>query len=151
MRWIPVILWMGLIFIGSTDLLSSGRTSRFIGPVLRWLKPDVTEGQIRFVQMIVRKTGHLAEYAILAALILRALRDMEDRRRAIRVAILLSIAYAASDEWHQLFVPTRQGSVWDVVIDAVGAALGASLWEAGSRRCRTRTGLKVNALAQITD
>ncbi len=151
MRWVPVILWMMLIFVGSTDLLSSGRTSRFIGPVLRWLKPDVTEEQIRFVQMIVRKTGHLTEYAILAALILRALRDMEDRRHALRVALLLSIAYAASDELHQSFVATRQGSVWDVVIDAVGAALGAGLWEAWNRRGLTRTNFKASAPAEITN
>lgn len=142
---------MGVIFIGSTDVLSSGRTSRFIGPVLRWFKPDVTGEQIRFVQMIVRKTGHVIEYAVLAALILRALRDTEDRRRALRVALLLSVAYAVSDEWHQSLVATRQGSVWDVAIDAAGAALGAGLWEARSRRCRTRTSLRVGARRQMTD
>ena len=72
--WLPVILWMGLIFCGSTDVLSSQRTSRFIGPFLRWLNPNISEETISAVQTVVRKGGHVTEYSVLAALIWRARR-----------------------------------------------------------------------------
>jgi len=40
--WLPVLIWLCLIFIGSTDLMSAEQTSRFFVPFLRWLKPDVS-------------------------------------------------------------------------------------------------------------
>src|SRR6266487_5867071 len=72
--WLPVVLWMGLIFGGSTDVMSSHRTSRFIGPLLRWLNPNISDEAIRAVQTVVRKGGHVAEYSVLAVLIWRGRR-----------------------------------------------------------------------------
>jgi VanZ family protein len=125
---------MGLIFGASTDLLSSGRTSRYIGPFLRWLHPGVSELSIKRVQLAVRKCGHVTEYALLALLLYRALR----RTRGVAPnqwcrpcavgAFALAVLYAASDEWHQSFVPSRDGTVHDVIIDGAGAALGLLLW-----------------------
>src|SRR5690349_15241729 len=74
LAWLPVVLWLALIFTFSTDAGSSKRTSRIIGPLLRWLHPGVSEETINTVQTVVRKGAHLTEYAILAALIWRALR-----------------------------------------------------------------------------
>lgn len=143
--WCPVVLWMMLIFAGSTDLLSSRRTSRIIGPLLRFFDPTVTEETIRFVQMGVRKTGHLTEYAILAALACRAFSGPATSARAASPPIatsagaaaawrawLLSTLYAATDEIHQSFVSSRQGSPWDCLIDSVGAFAGLCLvrWRA---------------------
>ena len=59
--WVPVLLWMVFIFIGSTDLMSAEHTSRFIGPVLRWFAPDITDATIASVQLVVRKCAHLAD------------------------------------------------------------------------------------------
>src|SRR5688500_10779108 len=73
--WLPVLLWMVFIFIGSTDLMSAEHTSRFIGPFLRWFAPDITDATIASIQLVVRKSAHLTEYAILAALLYRALRQ----------------------------------------------------------------------------
>jgi VanZ family protein len=119
---------MGLIFVGSTDLLSNHQTSRFIGPVVRWFYPEASAHTIRTVQMVVRKTGHLTEYAILAAVLWRALalslmRSTWSWRRA-GLCFAVSVGYAVTDELHQVLVTTRQGAVADVFIDAVGAALG---------------------------
>src|SRR5437867_11861276 len=72
--WLPVVLWLGLIFGGSTDVLSSQRTSRIIGPLLRWLNPDISDETIRAVQAAVRKGSHVAEYSVLAMLVWRARR-----------------------------------------------------------------------------
>ena len=65
---------MGLIFAGSTDILSSQHTSRIIGPLLRWLNPNVSDQTIRAVQAVVRKGSHVAEYSVLALLLWRARR-----------------------------------------------------------------------------
>ena len=72
--WLPVVLWMGLIFYGSTGVLSTQRTSRIIGPLLRWLNPGISDEAISALQTVVRKGGHLSEYSILAVLIWRARR-----------------------------------------------------------------------------
>ncbi|MBI3876453.1 MAG: VanZ family protein [Verrucomicrobia bacterium] len=138
--WLPAVLWMALIFGGSTGALSSQHTSRFIVPFLRWLKPDVSDETIRGVQFCVRKTGHLCEYAVLAWLLWRARRKplRDDARswdwREAGLAGLLATLYAATDEWHQSFVPSRDASVVDVMVDAAGASLGMLvLWQAGRR------------------
>ena len=116
-HWLPVLVWMIFIFVGSTDLLSAEHTSRFIGPFLRWFSPDVSDTTIASVQLVVRKCAHLTEYAILAALLFRAL-------RMFGVALLVAAVYAALDEFHQSFVASRTASPWDVGVDCVGAALG---------------------------
>ena len=123
--WLPVLAWMVFIFIGSTDLLSAEHTSRFIGPFLRWFAPDVSEATIASIQLVVRKCAHLTEYAILAALVYRALRV--HRERVLVPAFLLAAIYAALDEFHQSFVPSRTTSPWDVMIDCFGAAIGLAL------------------------
>jgi VanZ family protein len=129
--YLPVVLWMSIIFMGSTDLGSSKRTSRIIGPILRYFKPDVTDETIRAVQMVIRKGGHVTVYAVLAALAWRARRVA----RGVKVGeggwswpemwgiAAFCAAYAMTDELHQTYVSSRQGSPWDVTIDTVGAIL----------------------------
>ncbi|MEY2504350.1 MAG: hypothetical protein QOG27_630 [Verrucomicrobiota bacterium] len=131
--WLPVVAWMIFIFLGSTDLLSAEHTSRFIGPFLRWFAPDVSDATIASVQLFVRKCGHLLEYAILAALLYRALRTW--RGHLFGVAFIFTAIYAAFDEFHQSFVASRTGSPWDVVVDCAGALLGLLFfWLLGNRK-----------------
>lgn len=132
--YLPVVLWMSVIFIASTDLGSTRHTSRIIGPILRWFDPDVTDATIRTVQAVIRKGGHVAEYAILAGLFWFAARIAQgkrpllidwQRRESSRIVLWCAL-YAVTDELHQMFVSTRQGSLVDVMIDSVGAICG--LW-----------------------
>ena len=71
--------------------------------------------------LILRKIAHLSEYAILGALLLRAI-----QRPA--VAILAGCLYAVTDEVHQMFVEGRVGAPLDVAIDTVGALVGVLVW-----------------------
>ena len=131
--WWPAWAWMGLIFIGSTDLLSFPRTSRFLGPWLRWLNPDITPEGIAQVQFLIRKLAHLTEYAVLALLVMIGLSRtfrlwcLEWSARRAWMALTLCAAYAASDELHQAFVSSRTGSPVDVGIDICGAALALGM------------------------
>ena len=139
--WLPVVLWMGLIFYGSTGVLSTQRTSRIIGPLLRWLNPGISDEAISVVQTVVRKGGHLSEYSILAVLLWRARRKPVKNdprpwswREAARVVVYSGL-YAATDEFHQWFVPSRGASVWDALLDMLGATAGLFLlWALGRRR-----------------
>ncbi len=142
-RWLPVGLWMALIFVVSTSLGSFEHTSLIVEPLLRWLNPGISPSAIELVHVLIRKAGHLTEYAILAALILRAEEmphptDLTRRYwRSAGWALLLTAFYAATDEWHQSFVPGRTASPVDVLIDSIGGLLAislATLWRKFSHR-----------------
>ena len=105
--WLPPIAVMGLIFaLSSMPSEDVDRTA---------------------IEVALRKVGHFAEYAVLAALWLRALRSRLDLRIAIGLAFLLTVAYAVSDEVHQTLVDGRVASPFDVMIDAAGAAAALAL------------------------
>jgi VanZ family protein len=99
--WLPVALWAALIFtFSSIPSLDSGLGT--------W-------------DTVLRKLAHLAEYAVLGALLYRALR----REPA---AIALGSLYAVTDEVHQTFVSGREGSPLDWLIDTVGVIAGVLLF-----------------------
>ena len=127
-NWLPVIVWVGVIFLGSTDLMSAEHTSRFIVPFLRWLKPDISAETLASIHFIVRKCTHVGEYAILALLLLRAATLITNSKRSISILYLsvlgVSLIVAATDEFHQTFVASRGASVQDIMIDSSGAVLG---------------------------
>jgi VanZ family protein len=131
--WLPLLLWLCVIFSASADTRSTERTSRFLEPFLRWIKPDISAEAIGVVRLIARKTAHVVEYAILAWLTWRAFRRpiRGDRRpwswRLATGVLLCVILYAASDEWHQAFVPNRTGAFTDVCIDVAGGIIGIAL------------------------
>ncbi len=140
--WLPVLIWLGVIFVDSTDLMSAEHTSRFIEPFLRWLRSDISPETIARVHLIVRKAAHLTEYGVLALLTLRALRAGADRIEKIALGAVIGIAaiVAACDEYHQSFVASRTASPVDVAIDVTGAALAlAILWVCRARRPDPRT------------
>ena len=123
--WGPILVWMSVIFLASADTNSGMHSSWIIEPICRWLFPHITFEQLNNVHLFARKAAHMTEYALLALLLLRALSHKRgDFREWIFSAWLLSTVYAATDEFHQLFVPSRGPSVTDVMIDSLGAALG---------------------------
>ena len=129
---------MAIIFAGSTDLMSAEHTSRIIVPLLRWFFPNISPLTLVRVEFFLRKAAHVSEYAVLAVLLYRAfVHTVFQSRRVLSAAlVLLSCgAYAASDEFHQSFAPSRTASLRDVMIDLCGAALAVLLyWSIAARR-----------------
>ncbi|MBE9472094.1 MAG: VanZ family protein [Chloroflexi bacterium] len=116
-HWFPPLAWMGLIFVLSAQ-------------------PDLPHAAGRWLDLLLKKAGHAAVYGVLAWLYRRTLRRHIPTGTVLRaVSIGLAVAYAASDEYHQTFVPGRNGNLVDVAVDGVGAC-GAMLlarWREGRR------------------
>jgi len=124
--WLPVILWMCLIFWMSTETFSSQNTSFLVEAVLRFLTPEISSEGIGLAHTLIRKFGHVIEYFILGLLLFRAFRGGSTTSWKWRwsfLAAMVVLFYAATDEFHQSFVPTRTASGVDVSIDTIGGIL----------------------------
>lgn len=129
-NWAPVLAWMAVIFLFSSDYFSSENTTPFIAPILSNLFPDLEAPHIENITLMIRKLGHVSEYFILALLVMRALSTEfvgRGGRQRILWSLVFVIVYAASDELHQSFVPSRTASLTDVLIDSLGGICG-TLW-----------------------
>ena len=140
--WLPAVLWMGVIFMmsaapGDVSGEQSGLIVRVILAVYGFFFGDaqLAPDTLNLLHTLLRKAAHMSEYAVLALLYLYALRK-NGARRPMRAALMLSVLYAATDEFHQAFVPDRGPSPVDVMIDAAGAAIGLALSLAVSRIAR---------------
>src|SRR5262245_46497838 len=136
--WLPLLIWLAVIFVGSTSVMSAEHTSRYIVPFLLWLKPGMSPKAIWTILVVVRKCAHVTEYTVLALLLWRALRSVPTLRpRSVRVfgAVLFGCAlFAVSDEFHQTFVKSRTPSIRDVLLDVGGALLGLLIGASFARR-----------------
>jgi len=141
--WLPVFIWLGVIFAGSTDIFSTEQTSRYLVPFLHWLDPQISLSTIAAIHFALRKLGHLTEYAILAAFLWRALRNgtnLSAKMSLLFIAVWFVCGiFAVTDEFHQSFVASRTASRQDVLIDVCGALIGILLCLMFSRRRLTRS------------
>jgi VanZ family protein len=151
--WLPLLIWLGVIFLGSTNLMSAEHTSRFIVPILLWLKPGMAPHSIKLILVVMRKCAHVGEYAILALLLWRALRSgptLRTKRPMLFGAVLLACAvFAASDEFHQSFVKSRTPSVRDVILDVAGALFGLLIGASFAHRHSKKT--RSTSQSQLVD
>ena len=120
--WALCALWMAVIFAMSAMTgMASGETSgtlaRIIAALISLFSGTADALELEF---IIRKGAHLTEFAVLFVLYCRALR-LSGAKKAGPLALVMTIAYAATDELHQYFVPGRAASPVDVMIDACGA------------------------------
>ena len=131
--WIAAILWLIVIAIESSALLSSSNTSRILYPLLHYLF-NLDWDHFEHWHFFIRKGGHVFGYAMLSFLLFRAwratLRAEGDPKWTLRwanIAILGTILVASLDEWHQSFIPSRTGRWQDVVLDSCAGIAGQIL------------------------
>ncbi|MGH7786029.1 MAG: VanZ family protein [Candidatus Binatia bacterium] len=126
--WLPLALWLGVIFWLSGDQFSDEQTAEWLTS-LPWLAAlRLPPAAIELANLIVRKSAHFVEYAVLSMLAYRAVgasRPAWSRRAVLLAAVALAVACATVDELHQATTLTRTGSPKDVVIDSLGAFAGA--------------------------
>ena len=139
-RYGPLVAWAAFVLFASSANFSASNTSRIIRPLLFWLFPKISEASIQQVHFLVRKAAHFTEYAILALLAARAFRTSSLsalRRSWWLAAFALVAAVALTDEYHQSFLPSRTGTIYDSLLDMTGAAVALAclaLWLATRRR-----------------
>jgi VanZ family protein len=121
-EWLPVIVWGGVIFTLSTSAFTATNTARIIDPILLWLISSLSGPSLGVAHALVRKSAHFTEYGILCWLLIRG--PMAERPF---LALMLCVAYALLDEGHQVLVPGRTASLYDVALDSTGAAFGGFL------------------------
>jgi VanZ family protein len=132
--WLPVLVWMSVIFTASADSHSYEHSSLIVEPLLHWLFPQMSEEWVESIHHYFRKSAHLTEYAALALLVWRAVHATKNDLPAwswpkVGGTVLIVFLYACSDEFHQIFVPTRTPLVTDVMIDTAGGVVGLGvLW-----------------------
>ena len=137
--WLPLIAWTAMIFMASTDAFSAQHTGSVIQTIIAAIiGHPLPPEKFDLLHFVIRKLAHLTEYAILGALAFRAVRA-EERGWSARwatIAIVIAFLIAASDEFHQSFVPSRTPSPVDVAIDTVGAAIAQGIirWRVHRRR-----------------
>ena len=130
---LPFLLWMGFIFYMSGGIGSSENTSLILNSILRRLLPGLANQLspvlVNRIDFDIRKTAHVTEYTIMAILAFRAVHRESPTFRHYHAFLppLIAIGYAATDEWHQSFIPSRWGAASDVVFDSLGALLGTYL------------------------
>ena len=108
-RWAPPLAWMGVIYVLSAQ-------------------PSLPTAPEPWLDVVLKKSGHALAYGLLAWLYLRALRGKAPPSERLRLlSLVLAVAYGATDEVHQAFVPGRTPRLTDVLIDGVGATLAMAL------------------------
>jgi len=136
--WVAVGLWIATVFSFSTDHFSAEATSRYLGPLVRWMFPMLSTEAQQLVESTLRKAAHAFEYAVLAALTYRALRESSSPWRSAGFALALVVAVAVADETHQAFAAARTGSAIDVSLDVAGGVAALLLLTGTRRFVRTR-------------
>ena len=134
--WWPAVVWTVLITFESTDFFSSRNTSGMLYTILTRLFGEINLHDFLVFHHYLRKTGHVVGYGMLSLLLLRGWRATLGRVHTLllRAALLswLGTAFIAGrDEWHQSYIPSRTGTIWDVALDTVAGVaflVVAYLW-----------------------
>ncbi len=108
-RWGPAVIWMVVIFVGSSH-------------------SNVALSESPSKDNLMKNLAHIGEYAILAFFMFRALYSREKKgffsRHTWFWVLIGAVLYGVSDEIHQMFVPTRTAHPGDILMDGVGAGMG---------------------------
>jgi VanZ family protein len=127
--WLPAILVATLISVFSTHYFSGEQTARVIIPVLHWFFPRATSHSLHLVHVGVRKLAHVTEFGVFSITVFRGVRAGRSgwRLNWAVITLVIAVAYAGLDEWHQSIVPLREARPQDAAIDALGAVLAQTL------------------------
>lgn len=123
LRYAPLILWAGAVFLASSTTGSMSNTSRIIRPLLEWLFPHTPEDVLTLYHGYIRKFAHFFEYAVLAFFASRAFwsSSVDILRRFWTIfAFLFVLTISSIDEYNQSFNTARTGSIYDVLLDCTG-------------------------------
>ena len=121
--FIPSIITMILIFFFSAQ--TGSESAALSNGFLLWIQQTLN---ISIPSLLIRKCAHMSEYAILMFTFLYGFKK-NNIKHSVIYAFLSTVLYAFTDEFHQLFVENRSGSMIDVFIDSLGAVITTLLYK----------------------
>lgn len=115
-----------MIAFFSTDTFSSEHTGSILEKIIRAVYGNVSHEHFRMIHIFVRKTAHFTVYGLLSLLAFYSWRATLPRRARWTftwsiLALLVTLVAGSLDEFHQIFVPSRGPSPYDVMLDVMGA------------------------------
>jgi VanZ family protein len=124
--WIPTLLWLCVLVVFSSDLLSAEHTGSMLAKILDTLFPHLSAEWFERIHFLIRKSAHFCSYGLLGAFAFFSWRTTFPASRPWRflwaaLGLLTAFTGGSLDEFHQSFVPSRTSSFHDVLIDTVGA------------------------------
>ncbi len=118
--WMPTILWVAMLCTFSTTYFTSNNTFAFITAILHWVSPGGTPlVDPQLVNLLARKGAHFSLYVGFFLILIHG--PLEGRPW---IALLVCLIAGSLDETHQVFLPGRTPTVFDVAIDSSGAFFG---------------------------
>ena len=155
--WLPLLVMLTLIKLESTDALSGAHTASHLRQLLFWLGVHLPGHQLDLLNLVLRKSGHMVGYALLCLCWLLLLRGaywlQHDYNRSLQgkvhvrrmwwraewaaLAVFCTFVVATADELHQMSIPSRTGSWWDVALDTSAGLIAVALvWTKAAWLCR---------------
>jgi VanZ family protein len=130
--WLPSVIWLAVIATESTNFGSSEHTGQILYPIFHYL---FGMGPQRFAVLhaVLRKSGHFVGYFTLSVLLFRSWRATFPRlstrwcQQWATLAFVCTALVAALDELHQSLLPSRTGTLRDVVLDSSAAVIAQIL------------------------
>lgn len=135
-----IILWIAVIALSLTIFdfsakpatESAGMSSQMAEKVVELVEKVVDiddsqrEGVLYTIHLLIRKGAHFLEFALLSILVFFLAKSYNlSKKISMIIALGYCLAFAASDEFHQLFVSGRSGQISDVLLDFCGAVFGS--------------------------
>jgi VanZ family protein len=120
LRLLPPLCWTGLIAYFGGGQWGGAHTAEWLGPLLRALLPTASPEALAAAHLLIRKAGHVIEYAVLAGLWRRGV-------GGAWVPLGIAVLTACLDELRQSFTPGRAGSMVDVLLDGAAASTALGL------------------------
>jgi VanZ family protein len=122
-HWWMVAIWLAVLALMSTQIFTFTRTWVYVGDAIHLaFRAGVSDTTQTIIHLIIRKLAHFGAYTVFFLVLI-----MGPLRGRPYWALLICLMLATADETHQLFVPGRTGSPYDVAIDFTGAMFGRFL------------------------
>lgn len=137
-RWLPVILWTGVIAAFSSATFSAHQTGGVLNNLLAWLWPSITPEHKDLLHLFIRKGAHISAYGILSGCWHYALKNHSWSHRKSLIALAGCLLTAILDEGNQAQIPERTGAASDILYDMSGALLATHLWNLCCRHASQR-------------
>lgn len=132
-KFLPAILWMGIIFYLSHQPaeISSDLSGGLLEKIMSAIRSITHSELVGSYHTLLRKIAHFATYFILSLLMMYAFAKNKVAKKYL-ITFFIGLIFALSDEFHQLFIQGRAAQIMDVLIDMSGICLGLLLTKISS-------------------